>query len=161
MSIIIGIDPGITGAIACIVDGKLLDVEDMPTFAEQRGRRAVTTISPAGVALALNEFAVAGLDIPTVIIEQVHATPQMGVTSAFNFGDGFGVVRSVPLALGWPVRFVTPQTWKKAAGLTADKHGSRRLATERWPEHADLFRLAKHDGRAEAALIAAWGAVNA
>jgi crossover junction endodeoxyribonuclease RuvC len=160
VTVIIGIDPGITGAIACLVDGELLDVEDMPTFTEMRGKRNVTTVSPSGVTNVLDEFAVNGVNEPLVIIERVHATPQMGVTSAFNFGDGYGVLRGCVAALGYPVRYVEPSVWKKAAGLTADKGGSRRLASERWPAVAQLFARVKDDGRAEAALIAAWGAGN-
>lgn len=157
MSVVLGIDPGISGAIACIIDGELLDVEDMPTFTEKRGKRNVTTVSPLGVATILQDFAVAALATPSVVVERVHATPQMGVTSSFAFGDGYGVLRGVVAALRYPVRFVEPSVWKKAAGLTADKGGSRRLAAERWPEQADLFKRVKDEGRAEAALIAAWG----
>ena len=155
MTTTIGIDPGLSGAIGCIIDGQLLAVDDMPTFSEQRGKRTIRTVNAAGVADILREFAMANMETPTVIIERVHATPQMGVTSAFSFGDGYGVLRGVVAALGYPVTFIEPATWKKAMSLTADKGGSRRLATERWPHHADLFRRVKDDGRAEAALIAA------
>ena len=156
MTTTIGIDPGLDGALACLIDGQLLDVEDMPTFTETRGRKTIRTINANGVANILRDFALANMETPTVIIERVHAMPGQGVSSSFNFGDGYGVLRGVVATLGYPVEFVTPNAWKKAAGLTADKGGSRRLAAQRWPAQADLFRLVKHDGRAEAALIAAW-----
>ena len=156
MTTIVGIDPGLSGAIACIIDGQLLDVEDMPTFSEQRGRKTVRTVNAAEVASILRGFASANLETPHVIIERVHAMPGQGVTSMFSMGDGYGVLRGVVATLGYPVTFVEPRQWKKAMGLTADKGGSRRLATERWPQCSDLFKRVKDDGRAEAALLAAW-----
>jgi crossover junction endodeoxyribonuclease RuvC len=155
MTTTIGVDPGNSGAIACIIDGELLGVEDMPTFTEVRGGKKRTTVDPAGIANIMRGFAAANLETPTVVIERVHAMPGQGVTSSFNFGDGYGCLRGVVAALGYPVVYVQPSVWKKAMGATADKGGSRRLATERWPHHADLFRRVKDDGRAEAALIAA------
>jgi crossover junction endodeoxyribonuclease RuvC len=159
MTTILGIDPGLSGAIACVINGELLAVEDMPTFSEIRGRKTINTVNANAVASIMREFALANLETPTVVIERVHATPQMGVTSAFSFGDGYGVLRGVTAALGYPVTFVAPNVWKKAMGLTADKGGSRRLATERWPACADLFARVKDDGRAEAALLAGWGSL--
>lgn len=157
MTTTIGIDPGLTGALACIIDGQLLTVEDMPTFSEQRGKRTIRTVNAAAVADILRDFALANMETPTVIIERVHAMPGQGVASSFNFGDGYGVLRGVVAALSYPVQMVEPRAWKKAAGLAANKGGSRRLATERWPQHADTFKRVKDDGRAEAALIAAFG----
>lgn len=160
MTTVIGIDPGIGGAVACLIDGELFDVEDMPTFTVVKGKRKSTTVNPAGIVDILRTFATANLETPTVVIERVHSMPGMGSTSAFSFGDSFGVLRGVVAALAYPVLFVEPRGWKKAAGLSADKGQARRLASERWPAQAGLFTRVRDDGRAEAALIAAFGAAT-
>lgn len=154
MTTIIGIDPGLDGAIACLIDNELLAVEDMPTFTEQRGKKKHRTVNAAGVADIIREMARANLETPTVAIERVWSSPDMGVASAFTFGHGFGIVEAVPLTLGYPIRLVTPNVWKKALGLTSDKERSRRMATETWPAYSEWFRRVKDADRAEAALIA-------
>ena len=157
MTTTIGIDPGLDGAIACLVDGELLDVEDMPTFSEKRGKKTTRSVNPAEIARILRTFVIAGgTPKPTVVVERVHALPGNGGVSMFNFGDGYGCIRGVVATLGFRSEFVRPAQWKPAMGLTADKGDSRRLATQRWPQHAETFRRVKDDGRAEAALLAAW-----
>lgn len=154
--VIVGIDPGVTGALACLVDGELLDVEDMPTFAERRGRRIAQTVNAAEVAAILERFALSNGGRPNVVVERVHAFPGGGASSMFSFGDSFGVVRSIPVALGYPTTFVEPAEWKGAIGATSDKEASRRLATEAWPTRSEWFKRRKDADRAEAALIALW-----
>ena len=152
MAVTIGIDPGAaSGAIAIIVDGELLDVVDMPC--------ADGVIAATLLAFELREAAMAGMDDrPTVVIEKVHAMPKQGVSSTFKFGRSLGVIEGVVAALGWPVVWVTPQTWKKHHGLLRqDKDAARMLALETWPEHAGTFRRKKDVGRADAALIAVAG----
>lgn len=144
--IVIGVDPGKTGAIALLDEhGQLIDAFDMP---EIGGKVSPYLLADAD-NWADNRFGV-------VIIEDVHAMPKQGVTSAFGFGRSFGVVEGVFAAAGRPCRYVTPAKWKRDLGLTADKHMSRRRAIELWPERAQLFARARDDGRAEAALIAHW-----
>ena len=92
------------------------------------------------------------------VIERVSAMPRQGVSSTFKFGTAYGIQRAVPAALGWPVEHVTPQHWKRAMRLSADKDESRRRAIELWPTVADRFARKRDDGRAEAALIARWRA---
>lgn len=91
----------------------------------------------------------------TAVIEQVNAMPGQGVSSMFNFGLSLGIVEGV---LGWrmvPVSFVTPQRWKKQAGLIGrDKDASRTLAIRTFPEMANQLKLKKHNGRADAIFIA-------
>lgn len=82
--------------------------------------------------------------------------PKQGVTSVFDFGVSKGIAIGAAAADLWSLRFVSPARWKRALGLTADKDQCRRRAIELWPEHAALFKLKRHDGRAEAALIAYW-----
>jgi crossover junction endodeoxyribonuclease RuvC len=82
----------------------------------------------------------------------------MGVSSAFAFGEGFGIVKGVLAALGIPCQLVPPAKWKRDMGLNQSKDGSRAKAIAKWPAHAYEFKRAKDDGKAEACLIAAWGA---
>lgn len=82
--------------------------------------------------------------------------PKQGVSSSFKFGRSLGLVEGVCDGLGIPVQWVTPNRWKKAMRLGADKEASRQLAIRRWPEQAALFARKKDHGRAEAALIALW-----
>jgi crossover junction endodeoxyribonuclease RuvC len=151
MTVTIGIDPGITGAIAAFIDGELLDVVDMPA--------ADGSVIAAVLRSELVDFALAGFDDrPTVVVEKVHAMPGNGVSSMFRFGRAVGVIEGVVGGLGWPLLWTTPQAWKKPAGLIGkDKDAARLLAIETWPEHAAIFARKKDGGRADAALIGRWG----
>ena len=151
MSVVIGIDPGISGAIAAFVDGKLLVAIDMPT--------ADGTVVTSLLAEHLREFSLAGFDSrPLVVVEKVHAMPGQGVSSMFKFGRSLGAIEGVVGALGWPLQWLTPQAWKKHHGLiNKPKDAARLLAIETWPEDADMFRRKKDCGRADAALIACAG----
>lgn len=152
MSVVIGIDPGAeSGAIACLVDGELLDAIDMPC--------ADRIISATLLRRDLEEFIRAGFDDqPTIVVEKVHAMPKQGVTSSFKFGRSLGVIEGVVAGMGWPIRWVTPQEWKQHHGLLRqDKDAARVLALETWPSHAETFRRKRDCGRADAALIAAYG----
>lgn len=145
-AIIIGVDPGKSGAFAALdQDGNLHDTWDIPVVDK---RISAPLIADILVPLqAVTELCV---------IEDVHAMPDQGVTSMFTFGRGLGIVEGVALGAGIPVRWVSPAKWKRALGLSADKGASRRRAIELWPAQSEMFRLVKHDGRAEAALIAYW-----
>lgn len=145
-AIIIGIDPGQTGAIAALDrDGNLHDVWDMPVVAKR--------VSAPLLADMLRPLRMVA---DVAVIEDVHSSPQMGVTSSFTFGRGLGVVEGVTLGADIPVAWVSPAKWKRALGLTSDKGISRRRAGELWPAQSTLFAQVKDDGRAEAALIAYW-----
>ena len=154
---IYGIDPGVTGAISVMVNGDLLDVRDMPTREEGSGtvkRRACA----AGLAAIVREWRVQfGPDAELAVIERVAAMPQQGVASVFSLGHSAGVAESVMLALGVPVEMVTPASWKRAAGIGAEKATARARATTTWPSMAAQWQRAKDHGRAESALIAAHG----
>jgi crossover junction endodeoxyribonuclease RuvC len=146
----IGIDPGLTGAFALIEDNLLLEVEDMPTTATRRGGKQLNIPEVASI---LREWSGRGT---TVKLEAVHAMPKQGVSSTFNFGMGYGALQGVIQTLGIPMALVTPQAWKKAAGLVgADKDYARTLALQLYPD-ADLARK-KDIGRADAILIARYG----
>jgi crossover junction endodeoxyribonuclease RuvC len=147
--VVIGIDPGLSGAIAALdaIDGRLIWVEDMPAL----GKR----VNAAHLADLLE-----GERIVTAAVEAVHAMPRQGVSSSFNFGVSLGIVLGVLGALDVPVTHPTPAAWKKAMGVTADKASSRRRATDLWPAMSGTFARVKDDGRAESALIARHAWVN-
>ena len=152
---IIGIDPGLSGAV-CLLDGDRLEVFDLATterVVNGKTKRQLDLHSLANdlrcCPLALVRF---------VLVEQVAAMPGQGVTSSFNFGFTAGAIQGVVAALGFPLRTVHPQVWKRKFGLLGQpKDASRAEASRRFPQHADQWPLKKHDGRAEAALLALYG----
>lgn len=147
MSIIMGIDPGISGAVAFyfpMVPNRM-SVDDVPVVCgEINGYELARLIKIHRPTLA--------------VIERVGAMPGNGGVSMFNFGRAYGDVRGVVSALDVPMHFVTPQKWKKHFGLSSDKEQSRLRAIRTFPAAAESFKLKKHDGRAEAALLALYGA---
>lgn len=147
MTIIMGIDPGISGAVAFY-------------FPMVPSRISVDDVPVAGGEINGYELArLIKIHRPTLaVVEKVGAMPGNGGVSMFNFGRAYGDVRGVISALDVPMHFVTPQKWKKHFGLTADKEQSRLRAIRMFPAVADSFKLKKHDGRAEAALLALYGA---
>lgn len=145
---ILGIDPGATGAIAVLSDeGYLIRVEDLPHIPK-------AGLQPAMVAEWLREVD----DVKCAFIERVAARPGAGVSGMFNFGRDYGVLLGVLGALAIPYALVTPAKWKADLRLTKDKNLSRARAAELWPGAAAQFSRKKDDGRAEAALIGLWGA---
>lgn len=138
---IVGIDPGLTGAIALIDDGQLLAVWDMPVLAKR--------VQTNPLAHHLRECRA-----DVVVIEDLHAMPR-GAIASFSIGYSMGVAVATVQALSLPLVRMRANEWKKYQGLLGkDKNASRLLATERWPGFCDSFRRVKDDGRAEAALIA-------
>jgi crossover junction endodeoxyribonuclease RuvC len=154
VSYVIGIDPGISGAIAVFEDGVLHRLIDMPTLELDSGKTKKRHISAAGLATILNVF-ISDADCH-VVTEKVTARPGQGVTSMFNFGRSAGIIEGVVAALQIPNTYVTPAAWTKAVSRAAGKDASRMRAMELFPSKADLFKRAKDDGRADAALIAYW-----
>lgn len=152
----IGIDPGASGAVAIVETktGKLIDVFDMPAVEVRIGNKLKRRVSPEMLAAELEHYA---REESTCWIEQVGAMPGQGVTSMFAFGESAGLARGVLAGLRIPVFQVTPSTWKKSMKVNASKDGSRAKAAQIWPDKAGEFKRVKDDGRAEAALIAAYG----
>lgn len=146
MTCILGVDPGVSGAIAFYYPTiDRISVYDVPVAGGE--------IDVANLATIIRNYQ------PTVaIIEKVGAFPGQGVSSVFNFGRSYGDVRGAICALNIPMHLVSPQKWKKYFGLSSDKDQSRLLAIRLFPLVADQFKLKKHDGRAEAALIARYHA---
>ena len=146
---IIGIDPGASGAIVLLVNNEPIEWTEMPVM--QVG--STTRVNAA----ALADF-IAACEADHIYIESVHSMPKQGVASSFNFGHNVGTVMGVLGALGYPHTLVTPQAWKKAAGLIGtDKDAARARAIQMWPNWRDLDKKAKGQALADAALIARHG----
>jgi crossover junction endodeoxyribonuclease RuvC len=155
---IIGIDPGLSGALAFYwPDIKELQVIDMPTYGVTMGKSRRRVLDLAALCKHIGDCA--ERDTP-VFLEEVHAMPKQGVASSFTFGRVFGAIEGMLAALKIPVTRVPPNVWKRALRCTFDKDAARRRASELLPHHAYLWALKKHDGRAEAALLAYYGAQN-
>jgi crossover junction endodeoxyribonuclease RuvC len=146
----LGIDPGLSGAVAVLGENlELLDVFDMPTMALSKGKNCVNAAGLAAI-LRIDQHPA------TAYLEDVHAMPGQGVSGMFSFGRSLGVIEGVLATLGIPVVMVPPQTWKKRAGLQgAEKDKARTMAQRLYPG-ADLSRK-KDIGRADAILIARYG----
>lgn len=159
---ILGIDPGLTGALALYdpVTGAL-DVRDMPVYVTPKasgGKR--TELDLVALAHIMDEWAKNQI---RAFIEQVGPTPQMGVTSSFSFGGSYAAVRMACAAHFLPTELVTPQVWKRALNVRggADKSDAvRARASALMPQHAKFWTLSKHEGRAEASMIALYGAAQ-
>jgi len=153
---ILGIDPGASGALAFFDFEKgELTIFDMPVATVERNGKTKKEVSPAMLAMLCR-----GIEVRRAIVERVNAMPGQGVTSMFAFGRSFGIVEGVLGGLNIPTSYVTPQAWRKAMQVREGKDGSRQRAAELFPKYADQFALKKHDGRAEAALIAYYGALK-
>ncbi|MDQ0505971.1 RuvC family protein [Xanthobacter agilis] len=147
--IILGVDPGLNGAFAILGDGALIEAADLPTMGEGARRRLDS--GAWSDTLRLTRFDLA-------VVEQVGAMPGQGVSSMFRFGYAAGQIIGVIDALRIPVKWVSPASWKRSMNIGADKEKSRALAIETFPDLRDRFRRKADHGRAEAALIALWGA---
>lgn len=151
MAVIVGIDPGVSGAIAFVQeDGAGIHVVDMPTV-EIRGKRHVC---PHGLRAALATYSPAS--VRAVVLEHVQGVQGTGATSAFSFGRSFGLVEGVVAGMTLPLVLVRPQVWTKDLSVSRDKGAHRQAATNLWPKHAAQFGRVKDDGRADAALLCHW-----
>jgi len=144
---IIGIDPGMSGAIAFLSDNDEVRLYDMPVLQRNKTKR----INCYEVMRILKEHSAAHC-----YIEQVNAFG-MGASSAYNFGWTCGALEACVSAAQIPMTYVAPQKWKKALGLPKDKDAARARVIQMFPRYADEFKLKKHADRAEALLIALWG----
>jgi crossover junction endodeoxyribonuclease RuvC len=149
----IGIDPGLSGAIA-IISTESLKIFDMPTMTVERNGKAKRQVSASELAEML--YLYSGRDCH-VYVEKVSAMAGQGVTSVFSFGRSFGMIEGILAAFKLPVTYVAPATWVKAVGRGQGKDASRARAMELFPSDQDQFKRVKDDGRADAALIAYWG----
>jgi crossover junction endodeoxyribonuclease RuvC len=150
--IIIGIDPGISGAISIIENKKILEVYDTPTMID--GKKNKKQINSAQVTNIIKERLKENKEV-VVVVEHVNAMPGQGVTSMFNFGQSFGVIKGICAALSLPIYFVRPTRWKKHFNLIkTNKDASRTKVIEVYPEISSKLHRKKDSNRADAILIA-------
>jgi crossover junction endodeoxyribonuclease RuvC len=154
MTRIIGIDPGLSGAVAIINGTDSLIVIDMPTMTVERNGKAKRQVSASELADIFSPYDSSKCH---VYVEKVSAMAGQGVTSVFSFGRSFGMIEGILAAFKLPVTYVAPATWVKAVGRGQGKDASRARAMELFPNNQADFKLKKWDGRADAALIAYWG----
>ena len=148
---ICGIDPGLSGAIALIDDDAAVAVFDMPVLELKRGGKTKREVDAHALARLLAQ------PIGHAFVEQVGAMPGQGVSSVFAFGKCFGLVLGILVALGVPMTLVPPRSWKTKLQVPSAKDAARFRASQLLPQAAHLWPLKKHDGRAEAALLAFYG----
>ena len=156
-SVFIGVDPGLSGAVAAISQhGKFICVGDTPVAEVKKGKGAKHFYLPAQMVAQLKGIQAHGA-ITLIGIELVHAMPGQGVTSMFRMGQGLGMWEMAFVALSLPYKWITPQSWKKEllrAGVGDDKSASIVRAQELFPAAAEFLKRKKDDGRAEAILLA-------
>ena len=149
---IIGIDPGLSGAIAILEDNKVLSIFDMPVMAE--GKKNKRQLNSAQLVDIIKENIKLNDDI-AVVVEQVNAMPGQGVTSMFNFGQTFGAIKGVCAALKLPIFFVRPSKWKKHFDLlNSSKDSSRTKVIEMYPALSNQLTKKKDVNKSDAILIA-------
>ena len=154
--LIIGIDPGLSGSICFFQDGKIVDVVEMPTMTE--GKKNKKQVNGSQIFNEISEK-IKKLDKKEikVVIEQVSAMPGQGVTSMFNFGQSFGILKGICSAMQLPMYFVRPAKWKKYFNLiNSEKDASRTRAIEVFPYFSSQLSRKKDSNKADAILIASF-----
>ena len=162
LKVTFGCDPGLTGAVATLIDGEPGPILDMPTF----HNGTANEVDALKLATFIRELRAGHPGAAfSACIERVRAMPdrsggvvrKMGAQSSFNFGDGFGQLKSAFRVLGLQPVLVEANSWKHSYGLRgSEKDASRLLAVKRFPGAADRLKRMKDHGRAEALLIALW-----
>ena len=140
---IIGIDPGISGAICFFEDGKIIDVIEMPTMSE--GKKNKKQVNGNQLFNEI-KYSLANINKENicVVVEHVTAMPGQGVTSMFNFGQSFGVIKGICSAMQLPIHFVRPTKWKKYFNLiNTSKDASRSRAIEIFPTISEQLKRRK------------------
>ena len=150
---IFGIDPGVSGAICVLKEGKILEVYEMPTMIDgKKNKRQVNGAEVTNIFLKeLNKKE----GTTKVVVEHVTAMPGQGVTSMFNFGQSFGVLKGICAALKLPIYFVRPVRWKKYFNLIkTNKDASRTKVIEIFPYISSKISRKKDSNKADSILIA-------
>ena len=148
---IIGIDPGLSGAIAILENNKVLNVFDMPVMSE--GKKNKRQLNSALLSNLIKEN-IGNAEV-AIVVEQVNAMPGQGVTSMFNCGQTFGAIKGICAALELPIFFVRPSKWKKHFDLiNSSKDSSRTKVIEMYPKMSNLLLKKKDVNKSDAILIA-------
>ncbi len=149
---IIGIDPGLSGAIAILDEKKVVGIFDMPVMSE--GKKNKRQLNSAQLVSIIKEHKNNNEEM-AVVVEQVNAMPGQGVTSMFNFGQSFGAIKGVCAALNLPIYFVRPSKWKKHFELiNSAKDASRTKVIEMYPSLSNQLTRKKDVNKTDAILIA-------
>ena len=152
--LIIGIDPGISGSICFLENGKIIDVIEMPTMTDGKKNKKQVNGSQIYNEIS-NRIKQQEKQNVRVVIEQVSAMPGQGVTSMFNFGQSFGILKGICSAMQLPMYFVRPAKWKKYFSLiNSEKDASRTKAIEMFPYFSPHLSKKKDSNKADAILIA-------
>ncbi|WP_440935774.1 crossover junction endodeoxyribonuclease [Candidatus Pelagibacter sp.] len=154
--LIIGIDPGISGSICFLDNGKILDVIEMPIMTDGKKNKKQVNGSQVynEVTKRIKQFEKNQI---RVVIEHVSAMPGQGVTSMFNFGQSFGILKGICTAMQLPMYFVRPAKWKKYFNLlNSEKDASRTRAIEIFPYFSSQLSRKKDSNKADAILIASF-----
>jgi len=152
--LVIGIDPGISGSICFFENGKILEVFEMPTMTDGKKNKRQVNGSQIYNEI-LQRIKNKDKQNIRVVIEQVSAMPGQGVTSMFNFGQSFGILKGICSAMQLPMYFVRPTKWKKYFGLiNSEKDASRTKVIEMFPYFSSNLSKKKDSNKADAILIA-------
>jgi len=150
--IIFGIDPGVSGAISILENKKVIEIFDMPTMID--GKKNKKQVNGSQVTNIFKERLKLNTET-VVVVEHVNAMPGQGVTSMFNFGQSFGVIKGICSALNIPIYFVRPTKWKKHFNLiNTNKDASRTKVIQVYPEISNKLSRKKDSNKADAILIA-------
>lgn len=149
-----GIDPGLSGAVATLLDGEPGPMLDMPTVQVGDWREVDAASLAAWMRLIRAQHP--GADF-SACVEKVSARPGDGGTSAFRFGEGYGQIKAVLGVLSLDYSRAIPAVWKRHMGLIGtEKDAARLLAIRRFPSAEPQLRRKKDSGRADALLLALW-----
>ena len=152
--IICGIDPGVSGAISILENKKVIEIFDMPTMID--GKKNKRQVNGAQVVKIIRDQKYLDKE-KIIIVEQVNAMPGQGVTSMFNFGQSFGVLKGICSAMQLSMFFVRPAKWKKYFGLIkTEKDASRTKVIEIFPYISSELSRKKDSNKADAVLIASF-----
>ena len=153
---IIGIDPGISGAVCFFNNGKIIDVIEMPSMSEGKKNKKQVNGNQLYNEIKSHIYQINQQEI-SVVVEHVTAMPGQGVTSMFNFGQSFGVIKGICSAMQLPIHFVRPTKWKKYFNLiNTSKDASRSRAIEIFPKFSEKLKRKKDSNKADAILIASY-----
>jgi crossover junction endodeoxyribonuclease RuvC len=149
--IIFGIDPGVSGAISVLENKKVIEVFEMPTMID--GKKNKKQVNGSQVTNIIKGRLKDNKEV-IVVVEHVNAMPGQGVTSMFNFGQSFGIIKGICSALSLPIYFVRPTKWKKHFNLIkTNKDASRTKVIEAYPEISSKLSRKKDSNKADAILI--------
>ena len=149
---VIGIDPGLSGAVAILENNKVINIFDIPVMTE--GKKNKRQLNSALLVSLIKENTINQEEV-AVVVEQVNAMPGQGVTSMFNFGQTFGALKGICAALELPIFFVRPSKWKKHFELiNSSKDASRTKAIEMYPKLSNQLSKKKDVNKSDAILIA-------